>query len=166
MNVLTLAALGPGSSPYKLLLVIHIIAVATAFGVPLAYGAISRASRERPGADGRALALINVQLQGRAALPALIIAAVAGLGLVGLSNEVWSFSDTWVSASFAVVIALIVVSAYLLLPALKRSAEASGTEDPKGEAGEKAKAQTAMATGLLHLGLVVTIVLMVWKPGA
>ena len=154
-----------GTTSQKLLLVVHLMAVVMAIGPTLLYGILGRESRKYPGEVGAAFAGISPALNKRVSLPALLVAAVSGTAMVVDSDDYWSFSQSWVSSAFAVVLALLLVGWFVLGPALSRlqNAIAKGTE---GESEVRAaKASIGAATGLFHLGFVALLVLMVWKPG-
>jgi uncharacterized membrane protein len=77
---------------------------------------------------------------------------VLGMGLAGLSDDVWELTQTWLSLSIVNWVILMVVSWFLIRPAVS---------DTSPEAAKK----LAMGTGITHLLLVVGLYLMVFKPG-
>ncbi len=160
-----IAAVGVSSFAYHALFLVHITAVAVAFGVPLTYAAVTRVARANGGGAGRAVADINIEMHKRQSIPALIVALVAGMGLIGVSDGVYKFEDAWVSAAFTVVLLLIALSIFVMLPALNRSAELASSSNVDAGEAKKVKGRIAMSTGIFHLGIVVTMVLMIWKPG-
>ena len=154
-----------GSSPYKVLLIVHLLAVVTAFGPAFAYTAINRAAHERKGQGGSAFAAVASNLQTKQVVPALVVAAIAGMGLIGLSDGAFAFSQPWVSGSFTVVLLLLVLALFFIAPALKKQSALLAYETASEDDLKSSKAVVAMGTGFFHLGLVVLIALMVWKPG-
>ncbi|MBA3802407.1 MAG: hypothetical protein H0X22_05835, partial [Acidimicrobiia bacterium] len=76
---------------------------------------------------------------------------VFGMGLVGLSDEVWKMSQTWIVLALITWVVTVLVNWFLVRPALA------------GE-GPDVKQKLAMGTGITHLMLVVTLWLMVFKP--
>jgi uncharacterized membrane protein len=84
-----------------------------------------------------------------------VLIGLFGFGLVGMSDEVWEFSQTWVWLSIVVWLAMNGVLHAMLLPAER--ALGSGDES----AGKKAE------TGgqILTVMLLVMLYLMVFKPG-
>lgn len=134
------------SGAYKVFLFVHVLAVIAAFGPGLLYSVGVRGGIHRELTD----------VHTRISIPAVVVVGIAGFGLVGLSDKAWKFDQAWVSLG-ALVWLLVVLDAVLLL----RPALASATVG-----NDKAKGKVAMATGLLHLGMVVALLLMVFKPGA
>jgi cytochrome bd-type quinol oxidase subunit 2 len=128
------------STGYKIFLLIHVVAVVVAFGGNFVQPMLARAGNVADETFAKAALYIQ--------LPALVVVFVAGMGLIGLSDEAWTFSQTWVSLAFLVSIVAIVLQ-FLVSRAFK---------------GGNAK-QVPMLTGGLHLMLVVAIYLMIWKPG-
>ncbi len=129
-----------GSTGYKLLLIVHLLAVVTAFGPLFAFTSLRKAGPE-----------VALRLYLRVVLPALVVVWVAGMGLVGMSDKVWQMKQGWISASLAVWLILLGLGIFVMRPALK--------------AGEAGSARVGMATGISHLLVVVAIYLMVFKPG-
>ena len=92
-----------------------------------------------------------------------------GIVLVLMSEDVFAFSQAWVSASFVLYIVAIGLFHGLHLPTVRRinailketagGSQASATE--LDQLGKKA----GMVGGLLNLVTVVIVVLMVFKPG-
>lgn len=133
------------SGVYKVLLLLHIVAIVAAFGPALLYPLLGRSRANKVAAD----------TNQRISLPALVLAGVFGIGLIGSSDKMYKFSQAWVSAALVIWILLIVDCAALLRPALAGAADGD----------ERAVTRAGIFTGLLHLGLVVLLVLMIWKPG-
>jgi uncharacterized membrane protein len=126
-------------TPYRLLLVIHLLSVIVAFGMLFALPALRRSAPEEA-----------TRLYLRWVLPALVLIWVAGMGLVGMSDDAFELTHLWVGLSLGVWLALLGLGVFVLRPALAQ-----------GEAGAP---RVAMATGISHLLLVVALYLMVFKP--
>lgn len=120
----------------------HILAVVVAFGPGLLYPALRKAHQSS----------VIAALHMRMTLPALIVLWVLGMGLAGMSDDAYKMSQTWLALSLANWAVLVGVSWFLIRPSLV-------SDD------ESANSKLAMGTGLTHLGLVVGLVLMIWKPG-
>ena len=127
------------STGYKVLLIVHVLAIVVAFGVNFVTPILSRASD--------ALAPSFAKIAKTLQLPSLAIAFVAGMGLIGMSDDQWKMSQAWVSIAFVVVIAAAVV-VFLLARA--------------HETGAKT---VPMLNGILHLLLLVGLYAMIFKPG-
>lgn len=128
------------STGYSVLLLIHILAVVVAFGPNFVQPLLARSANVSN--DAFAKTALYVQL------PALVVVFVAGMGMVGMSDNSWQFSQSWVSIAF-----LLAIAAGVLQFLIGRAYQRADT-----------KAVPAL-TGGLHLLLVVAVYLMIWKPG-
>ncbi len=127
------------STGFQILLLVHILAAFVAFGGNFVQPALARA-----GADDEALGKVNMFIQ----LPAMVVLWVAGMGALGMSDKVFSFSQTWVSIAF-----LVWLIALVLQFLVARSYQSGNST------------RVPMLTGFLHVCLVVALYLMIWKPG-
>jgi uncharacterized membrane protein len=130
------------STGYKLLGILHIVSVVAAFGPLFIYPSMLHAGA------GTEVARWHLRLS----LPALVLAWVFGMGLVGASDGVIEMSDGWIIASLQIWVALVVVSWFLVRPSL------TDTRD-------RARSMLSAGLGITHLALVVLVYLMVFKPG-
>ena len=89
------------------------------------------------------------QMHMRMTFPALVVLWVAGMGLAGIAEL--KMSQLWLSLSIVVWVALIAVSWFLIRPSIADQSEA-------------ATKKLSAGVGITHLGLVVGLVLMIWKP--
>jgi len=130
------------STGYRIMGLLHIIAAVAAFGPVLMYPGLKKA--------GETATLARLHM--RVTFPALIVMWVLGMGLAGMSKDLYKVSQTWMALSI-VVWAILVVSSWLLIrPAI--------TDD-----SPSAVSKMAAGSGITHLGLVIGLVLMIWKPG-
>lgn len=121
---------------------LHILSAVVAFGPLFAFPTLHRAGR---GADLARLHLYVV-------LPALVLTWMFGLGLVGMSDEVIEMSDAWILFALIVWLAVLAVGVFLVRPAITDEATS-------------ARARLSAGVGVTHLGLVVLLYLMTFKPG-
>ena len=136
-------AILPISTGYELLGLLHILSVIAAFGPLFIYPSMLRAGA------GAEVARWHLRLS----LPALVLVWVFGMGLVGLSDDVFEMSDGWIIASLLLWVGLVAVSWFLVRPSL-------------ADTSERARSMLSAGLGITHLGLVVLLWLMVFKPGA
>ncbi len=142
-------AITPFTTMSKWLGPLHIASVVAAFGPMLVYPTLCRA--------GAVEALARVHM--RLTLPALVALWVLGMGLAGVSKPsgadevVYHVSETWLVLALIDWAVLMVVAWLLIRPAISDRSEASA-------------ARFSAGVGITHLGLVVGLVLMIWKPGA
>ena len=147
--MLVLAAVG--STGYKIMLLLHILAVIVAFAPLWLTPVLLRltAAGDKAAADGLDVSIL------RFSLPGLAVAGIIGCGLVGMSEKSFTFGKPWVSTAVILWIALIAILAVVARPAIKafRDGDAS------------ARGKVMMSTGIGHLILVVMLFLMIFKPG-
>ncbi|MFW2333115.1 hypothetical protein [Ilumatobacter sp.] len=130
------------TTPYRIMSLLHILAAVVAFGPLFLYPGLRKA--------GETTTIASMHM--RMAFPALILMWVLGMGLAGMSEDAYSVSQLWLSLSIVNWVVLVAVSWFLIRPAITDSSES-------------AVARLAAGTGLTHLGLIVGLVLMIWKPG-
>jgi uncharacterized membrane protein len=130
------------STGYQIFGLIHVLAVIVAFGPLFFYPSLQRAGA------GATVAKLHLRL----VLPALALVWVLGMGMVGLSDEVWKMSQTWIVLSLIGWVILMLVSWFLIRPSLT-------------DGSEQARAKMASGIGVTHLLLIVMLYLMIFKPG-
>jgi uncharacterized membrane protein len=145
-----------GSGIYNVFLLLHILAVIVAFAPgfvwPMLTSGLRRAGKSLGPEANQVAADYTLKFQG----PAAVLAGVFGLGLIGLSDSAWEFSQTWISLAFVLWFVLLGVVFGLLLPTYRKVA-----------GGDTAAEQrAAMFHGMLHLVLALMLIDMIWKPGA
>jgi len=130
------------STGYQIVGFLHIMAAVVAFGPLFIYPSMQRAGA------GAEVAKLHLRM----CLPALVLVWVLGMGLVGMSDDNFEMSQTWIVLALIVWVALLVVSWFLIRPSLS---------DPS----EQARAKLAAGIGATHLLVVIAVYLMVFKPG-
>ena len=162
------------STGYNVLVLLHLLCVVGGFG-GLAYnGLYLLLSRRRNGAA------VVLEINGLvSSLSELLTYAafVLGLAAIGASHSTYKFSQAWVSAAFAIFLALVGIHHGFIRPQRRRydtlSAELAGRSPaPSGErpsdelsALERLEKRIALGWGVFNIGVVVIIYLMVFKPG-
>jgi hypothetical protein len=142
-------AITPFSTWSKIVGVLHIASVVAAFGPVLVYPTLRKAS------DRASLARLHMRI----VMPALLLTWIFGMGLAGLSKPdgadepVFKVSETWLTLAVIDWVVLMAVGWFLIRPAISDSSA-------------RANSRFAAGVGITHLGLVVGLVLMIWKPGA
>jgi len=141
------------STTYKIFFFLHIASIVVAFA-PAAIGVL-------PGGDEGAAAVLR--RAGRVVYaPALILAGLFGILLVVTSDDVWEFSDTWISLAFLVWIAMNGVFHAMVLPTYTRGRTRRAWRSGRG--GAAVDVDTGLA--ILTVLFLVMLYLMIWKPGA
>lgn len=147
---------------YKLLLAIHVLAVIGAFGPLMTSGPLNRLAASKSGDEARSIAEVPLRTAKAISMPPFIVAVLAGIGLVLASNDVFSFSQQWISLAFSLGLVIVLVYLFLLIPAQKMLVDAVHNGS---DAVRSATAKSAAATGLIHMCMVLLIIDMIWKPG-
>lgn len=128
-----------GDTGYDLLLLLHLLAVVAAFGPLFLLPSLRSAA---PDAAAR--------LYLRLVLPALVVVWVAGMGLVGMSEDAFELTHLWIALSLVIWVVLVGLGVFVIRPGIRE--------------GRASSSRVAMATGVSHLLLVVALYLMVFKP--
>jgi hypothetical protein len=167
---------GITSTAYRIVLLLHILCAIVGFGAVTLNGLYGREAKRRPGPGGLAITEANysVSTVGEYFIYAVF---VLGFALVGLSDKVWKFEQTWVWLAIVLYVGGIAISHAVVLPNARRmkvlAAELVDAPPPAGAAGPppqvaemERRGQTLGAwSSVLHLLLVAILVLMIWKPG-
>jgi hypothetical protein len=167
---------------YKLCLVLHILCAIVGFGAVFLnglYGAQMRA-RLQAGRPNEALAIYEANLTVSKIGEYFIYAVfLFGFALLGLSDSVWEFSQTWIWLSIVLYLVAIGLSHGVLQPTVKRMGElmrelvTAGPPPAGAPPGPPPQAVEMQALGqklgvvgpTLDLFMIVILFLMVWKPG-
>lgn len=154
---------GAGSTFSQILLILHIVAVLGAFGAASVSAALAHVAKASDLSAALPAAEKGLTVTKRTTIPALLIATLLGILLVFNSDGAFGFGDPWISASFSIVLVLLLLVWLVALPAQR--ALVTALQGGNAETVKNAASRTAMATGLFHLGFVVLVILMIWKPG-
>jgi uncharacterized membrane protein len=170
--------------PYKLILLLHILAAIVGFGATFLNAIYGTQVRGRRGAEGLAIAQANY-LVSSIAQYFIYAVFVTGILLVLFSDDVWEFGDTWIWGAIALYIVGLSVAHGVLRPNVRRMnslmeqlvhmgappGEPAAAPPPASslppqvqEMQERAK-RVGLAGAVLNVNLVLILALMVWKPG-
>lgn len=155
---------------YKIVLLLHIAAAIVGFGGVIAHSAYNAKAFGGTAGDAGVL-LRTTQLVTGLAHYAIYGVFILGIVLIAVSDGSVGFDEPWISAAFLVWFLLVGVAHGLVKPtvrALTDKAEemaptATMTDDPEVVGLAK---KLALGEGLTQLLLVVSLVLMIWQPGA
>ncbi len=139
-----------GDTPYNIVRLVHLVAVVV--GAGLAFTAPVLASKART-SGGRAASEAVAASLCALIFPSLLVAGVAGGALVGMSNDFWDFGQRWLSLGGAIWMVVLAATLAAYPPTWM---QVFNVDDK----------QRKIASGVVHLGLAVMFVLMVWKMGA
>lgn len=165
-----------GSSPYKIVVLLHILAVIVAFAPAFVWPLIGRRRAASvtgaPGAATSGLAepapavgddppLVSRVLSPLVHGGALVLAGLFGLALIGMSGSQWKFSQSWVSIAFLLWFIMLAVLFAGLYPAERRLADRELAHDRRVAVVQR----LSMLYGMLHLLLLLQLIDMIFKPG-
>ena len=169
--------MGIGSAAYKIVLIVHIIAVIVGFGGVMLNGIYGAEAKKRKGPGGAAIGEANLAVT-KIAEKVIVTVPVWGILLVILSDGVWEFSQAWVGAALVLFILTMGFATGVQLKNQKRmsalaSEMAAGGPPPAGASGpppqvaemEALEKKLGMGGAFLSLMIVVLLYLMVFKPG-
>ena len=168
------------SGAYKFVLVLHIVTAIFGFGAVVLNGVYARLAMKARGAEGLAISEANyaVTMIGE---KLIYLVPLLGIGLVGMSDKVWSFGQAWIWLALVLYVVALGASHAVLIPSHHRINELSRQLVSMGPPGVGAEMtgpppQVAEIEALgrrmapvgasLDVILVVIVALMVWKPGA
>ncbi|MEQ8717300.1 MAG: DUF2269 family protein [Acidimicrobiales bacterium] len=155
---------------YKIVLVLHhlsvIIGAGAMFALPVVV-VLMRKARDQSRAD--ILAMVGATMKAVVA-PALLLAGVFGGALVGFSDDLYDFSQTWLAIAGPLWIVLVALVWFVVAPAqlaVARLTRELATGDRDAIEGRIAaiSSRIGMASGVTHLGLIVMLYLMAFRPG-
>lgn len=138
-----------GDNVYNVVLLAHILSVIVGAGAAFISPVLSVQARR---SGGRSLSDFIQEAASRIVFPSLLISGVAGGALVGFSDDVFDFSQTWLSIAGALWIVSLVVAAMVWPP---RYLNVFNLPEERRRP----------LTGVLHVLLIVMLVVMIWKPG-
>ena len=126
---------------YRILYFVHLFSAIAAFGPLFLYPRLQRAG------ETESIARLHM----RFVFPALVVLWVAGMGMAGV-GKISLAGTPFITATIVLWLMALVVSWFLIRPAITDSSES-------------ANSKLAAGVGITHLGLVVGLILMIWKPG-
>jgi uncharacterized membrane protein len=126
---------------YRILYLVHVLSAIIAFGPLFLYPRLQRAG------DAGDVARLHMRL----VFPALVVLWIAGMGMAGV-GEISLAGTPFVTATILLWLIALVVSWFMIRPALKDSSD------------DTRRIMTA-GIGITHLILVVSLYLMIFKPG-
>lgn len=142
---------------YNVLLFVHIVAFLVAFAPAVLNPLFGNYLKGEGDEDAiRSWAGFAAFFTSRIALSALVVTLLTGVWMLIASDDVWEFSDVWVSLAFLVWLAIGGVVSAMILKGEKAMA-----------AGDLAKEKLVRTGGqIATVLLAVMLYLMIFKPGA
>ena len=170
-----LAVMGDDSFAYRLVFLLHLLAVIVGFGSSFVYPVMGREARVRRGVEAHALTQASLRTAKAITTSPIYLAGATGILLVIMSDAI-GFDEAWISIAFVLFIVSAVVAGALHLPNLRRMDELlgqmAGGGPPQGgpppqlaELEQRGK-RAGMYGGILHLSFLALMIDMIWKPGS
>ena len=170
---------GSGSGAYKFVLVLHLLAAIIGFGGVLVAGIFGAKGATRGGHDGQVLGETTMDVVENWAMWFVYAVPILGIILIFLSEDVWDFSQAWISLSLLLYIVAVGIVHAAHLPNLRklnalvaelgsggaRSAGAGGGPPPQVDELKRRGQLAGVLGGVVNLLWVAIVFLMVWKPG-
>ena len=168
---------GGGSGAYKFVLVLHLVAAIVGFGGTTIAGIYGAKAAARRGREGVVIAETTYDVTQNWASWFVYAVPVLGILLVLLSEDVWKFSQAWISLSFLLYIVALGILHAAHLPNVRRmnalGAELAAGAAPAGGSGpppqvaelERRGRLAGLLGAVLNVIWIVIVFLMVWKPG-
>jgi hypothetical protein len=164
------------SGLYKLCLVLHILCAIVGFGAVFLNGLYAAQMRKHPGPGAIAIHEANYRVSeiGQYFIYGVFL---FGFALIGLSDDLWKFSQTWVWLAIVLFVIGLGLSHGVLWPSVRRLGvlmkEMAGGPPPSPESGPPPQLGEMMSLGqrvaltgiALNLVMVAILFDMVWKPG-
>ena len=161
---------------YRIILVGHLLAVIVGFGGLITHGAIHAKAVGLNAIEATPLLRLAIGI-ARIAEYGLYATLAFGIVLVSLSADVYGYDEIWIWASFLLWLTIVGITHAMVRPArrslfdlsesITQSAVAMGPLEPlqSHELAKPLLAKLAIGEAATQLLLVLTLVLMVWKPG-
>src|SRR3990170_3746967 len=112
--------MGVDTDLYNLVLVLHLLAVIIGFGGMFIAPFYGNESRNRPGADGLAVAETTLKVTGTVPTVAVCAVPILGILLILMSDDTWKFSEAWISLSFLLYIVLMGLATGIQVPTVRK----------------------------------------------
>lgn len=170
--------MGFDSAAYRILFLLHIVTAIVGFGAVTLNGIYGNEVKKRQGREGLAIFEANEKVSEIGQI-FIYLVPIFGLGLVGVSDGLWEFSQTWVWLAIVLYVIAIGISHGVMKPAVKKQhalmEELVNAGPPAGGAPAGPPPQVAqleangkrmaMAGATLNVMLLLIIIDMIWKPG-
>jgi uncharacterized membrane protein len=140
---------------YRFFFLLHILAILVAFAPAFVWPIVNARLRRNGATPGAEIGAIIRDSWARIHGPAVVLAGLFGILMIVLSDDVWKFSQTWVSMAFLLWFLMLFI-VFGLMP---------WNERKNAEGDEAADRRSAAFNGILHLLLLLMVIDMIWKPG-
>lgn len=161
--------MGVHSIAYKIVFILHMLSVIVGFGAVFFNGRYVRITKGTPPAESRAVLKASGFISYSRAIYFIYLVPVFGILLVALSNSKWSFQQLWISATFVLWFLIIGLFHGAIRPNEVKMTSLFDENLPNEATSLQLKSlykKESLYVGLFHSMLVLSIGLMIFKPGA
>lgn len=131
---------------YNIVLLLHLISIILGTGAVFVTPVLIAKERQKLISPA-----ICEQVMGQLISPSLLLGGVFGGALVGMSNDVYDFGQTWLAIGGALWMIAVLCAVLVFPPTFVNLPDFT--------------IKKSILSGILHLALAGMLVLMVWKPG-
>jgi len=158
--------MGTNSGIYKLLFLLHMLAVIGGIGTVVLNGVYAAKAKAAGGSGGTAVTVANYEVSD-VAEKLIYTIPIWGILMVLVSDDAIGFGDTWIWLSMLLYVVALGISHAVLIPSHRRYNELAASEGGPSAGAEAQGLEKKMAAGgtALNLIVVVLVALMIWKPG-
>ena len=150
---------------FPLLLSVHILASIIGLGPSFSFGFLGVMSEKQPAA-ARALQETILLISTRMVIPLVVILGLSGVLLVG-NTHVNLSKNPWLGAGIVLYVLVLATSIFYQVPTQKKILALLGPTGGMDQPAVRKLATGQRVVGIsMGLAVVVTAVLMIWKPGA
>ena len=140
---------------YKLLFLLHIVAIVAAFGPGFVWPSVAVRLKKQQRPVGTTIGELAAGNTMRIHGPALVLAGIFGIGMVAMSDSAIEFSQAWISIAMLLWFLMMGVLFAMQLPAEKKAAAGDLSADKL----------VSMSSGIVSLLFLLQVINMIWQPG-
>jgi uncharacterized membrane protein len=150
---------------FALLLSVHILAAIIGLGPTFSFAFLGIMSERQPAA-ARALQETILLISTRLVIPLVVILGLSGVLLIGNTHDDLS-KNPWLGAGIVLYVLVLAAAIFYQVPTQKKILALLGPTGGIDQPEVRKLANGQRAVGIsMGLAVVVTAILMVWKPGA
>jgi uncharacterized membrane protein len=148
-----------------LLLSVHVLAAIIGLGPTFSFAFLGIMSERQPAA-ARALQETILTISTRLVIPLVVILGLSGVLLIGNTHDNLS-KNPWLGAGIVLYVLVLATAIFYQVPTQKKILALLGPTGGMDQPGVRKLATGQRVVGIsMGLAVVVTAVLMIWKPGA
>lgn len=147
------------TTSYHIQLLVHIAFVAVWLGSSVSLALASSSAGKQGGPVLTWFAGVSKVLNMRVKSVAFVMLFISGMGLIGMSNDLFDYGEPFVSVGFAAIIIGGAIGGMVHAPASKALAEAA--ENGDAQSARKAASKASLANGVEVVIVLITMFMMI-----